>query len=66
MAVFCCCNPAKSANLLGKPCMGMADVAGSMQMVMRTWRNGGTMQGGGKCNVTVGDSHGESWRNAKT
>ena len=48
MVVFRHCNPAKPANLLGKPCMGMMDMVGLMKMVVRTWRNGGTMQGGGK------------------
>ena len=46
--------------------MGMVNVVGSMKMVVQTWRNGGKMQGGGKFNVTIEYSHGESWRNAKT
>ena len=48
MVVFRRCNPAKPTNSLGKPCMGMEDVAGSMKMVVLKWRNGGAMQGGSK------------------
>lgn len=46
MAVFRRCNPAKPTKSLGKPRMRMVDMAGSMKMVVRTWRNDGTMQGG--------------------